>query len=422
MHTEPKAVLPSSTSSRAAAGETPLMDVQRWARVAALCAVVVVLEHQEGYQQRSSLGIRTLYLQAERGERLTAVLYEQPKRMLRFTRLLPGQLDSLLSLTTLEDGRIVSARQKLVIFLHLLATGCRYRVLMELFQHSGATVHEVFHEVLPQVVSLHRQFVRPATAESMEQQLSAKGGRYWPWFRGAVGALDGSHVPAFVRGRDAANWRNRKGLLTQNVLAVVDFDGRFTFVLAGWEGSAHDSRVLAAAKDSETDQLSAPEDCFYLADAGYSNTPTTLVPYRGVRYHLQEQYAARQRPQTKEELFNLRHASLRNVVERVFGVLKTRFQLFQRAPQFSLEVQCRLVYAATALHNFLIEYSEAEEQLEELLEQPAVDAFQVDFQAPEGSQAARGRRDQSGGMTAKREMIAEAMWKSYQEHLMLIQP
>ena len=39
-------------------------------------------------------------------------------------------------------------------------------------------------------------------------------------------------------------FRGRKSFPTQNVLAAVDFDLRFTYVLAGWEGSAHDSYVL----------------------------------------------------------------------------------------------------------------------------------------------------------------------------------
>ena len=30
-------------------------------------------------------------------------------------------------------------------------------------------------------------------------------------------------------------------------MAAVDFDLRFTYVLAGWEGSAHDAVVLAYA-------------------------------------------------------------------------------------------------------------------------------------------------------------------------------
>ena len=36
-------------------------------------------------------------------------------------------------------------------------------------------------------------------------------------------------------------FRGRKHTITQNVLAAVDFDLRFTYVLAGWEGSAHDA-------------------------------------------------------------------------------------------------------------------------------------------------------------------------------------
>jgi hypothetical protein len=42
------------------------------------------------------------------------------------------------------------------------------------------------------------------------------------------------------------------------VLAAVDFDLRFTYVLAGWEGSAHDSYVLQDAL-SRPSGLKIPE-------------------------------------------------------------------------------------------------------------------------------------------------------------------
>jgi hypothetical protein len=42
-------------------------------------------------------------------------------------------------------------------------------------------------------------------------------------------------------------FRGRKHSTTQNVLAAVDFDLKFTYVLAGWEGSAHDALILADA-------------------------------------------------------------------------------------------------------------------------------------------------------------------------------
>jgi hypothetical protein len=49
----------------------------------------------------------------------------------------------------------------------------------------------------------------------------------------------------------------RKHTTTQNILAAVDFDIRFTNVLAGWEGSAHDALILADALERE-DGLKVP--------------------------------------------------------------------------------------------------------------------------------------------------------------------
>ena len=53
----------------------------------------------------------------------------------------------------------------------------------------------------------------------------------------------------------------RKHSTTQNVLAAVDFDLRFTYVLAGWEGSAHDALILADALQRE-DGLKGLEGTF----------------------------------------------------------------------------------------------------------------------------------------------------------------
>jgi hypothetical protein len=41
-------------------------------------------------------------------------------------------------------------------------------------------------------------------------------------------------------------------------MAVVDFDMTFTYVLAGWEGSAHDAHILADALE-RNDGFVVPE-------------------------------------------------------------------------------------------------------------------------------------------------------------------
>ena len=62
-----------------------------------------------------------------------------------------------------------------------------------------------------------------------------------------MGAIDGTHVYARVPSKIQAAFRGMKHYPTQNVLAAVDFDLKFTYVLAGWEGSAHDATILADA-------------------------------------------------------------------------------------------------------------------------------------------------------------------------------
>jgi hypothetical protein len=55
-----------------------------------------------------------------------------------------------------------------------------------------------------------------------------------------------------------AAFHGRKSFATQNVMAAVDFDLKFTYVLAGWEGTAHDAVVLSDALE-RVNGLQVPE-------------------------------------------------------------------------------------------------------------------------------------------------------------------
>ncbi|XP_075521499.1 uncharacterized protein LOC142554714 [Primulina tabacum] len=162
-----------------------------------------------------------------------------------------------------------------------------------------------------------------------------------------IGAIDGTHIPATVFGHDTNNYRNRHGTISQNVLAACNFDLEFIYVLSGWEGSAHDSNILTDAL-SRNNGLKVPQ-----VYCGYANRRQFLAPFRGVRYHLQEFTGQGRHPEDAKELFNLRHASLRNVIERIFGIFKSRFKIFKTAPPFPYTTQSELVLACGGLHNFL---------------------------------------------------------------------
>lgn len=54
----------------------------------------------------------------------------------------------------------------------------------------------------------------------------------------------------------------RKEGTTQNVLAAITFDLKFTFVVAGWEGSAHDYCILTSAL-SRPKEFEIPRGIFH---------------------------------------------------------------------------------------------------------------------------------------------------------------
>ena len=109
--------------------------------------------------------------------------------------------------------------------------------------------------------------------------------KLWPFFRGCLGALDGTHIPCAPPKAMQVAYCNRKGFLSMNCLFACSFDMLFVYSLTGWEGSANDARIWG---DALQRGFIVPEGFYYLGDAGYPHCKEILIPYRGVRYHLQE--------------------------------------------------------------------------------------------------------------------------------------
>ncbi|POW16697.1 hypothetical protein PSTT_01209 [Puccinia striiformis] len=216
-----------------------------------------------------------------------------------------------------------------------------------------------------------------------------------------------------ITNREQPSYRNRKGVIAQNVLAVVNFDMEFLYVLAGWEGSAHDSRVIA---DAFTKHLSIPDGRYYLADAGYALQQGLITPFQGVRYHLKEQATCSLKPGNPKELFNLRHASLRNVVERIFGCLKSKFKILTSPTEHNMDSQVQLVYALVVLWNFLRHHNQYEDVPEfDETTRGHDTSGDIDPDAPGAKY--RCTRAEDTRMVVKRNLLAERMWQQYCEYL-----
>jgi len=110
----------------------------------------------------------------------------------------------------------------------------------------------------------------------------------------------------------------------------------------------------------------------------------------------------------KEELYNLRHASARNAVERVFGVLKRRFVILTHPPEYNMSVQVRIPPALGAVHNFIRKYDPHEiHEFDDVGGDPTPGGYGVLGEGP-------AQQHEILHATSTRNRIAELMWQSYQ--------
>lgn len=350
---------------------------------------------------------------------------KRPQQLYRATGLQPRTFRELCTWiranTALNDTRYITLEEKVAIFLHICRQGAGFANSKIVFNRSLDTIsrsvlllfdiysncHRAFNQILNALVLLHSQIVIQPTAETPLPQEIKDNTKWMPYFKDCVGAIDGTHIPVHVPTVDKAAWRDRKGFITQNVFAACSFDLRFTFIHAGWQGSAHDALVLkdAIAKG----RFTPPAGKYFVADGGFYSTGFMLIPYTKTRYHLREWEAAAARPSNKEELFNLRHAQLRNVIERIFGVLKRKFKILQRPPEFTIRQQVQLVLALTAVHNFIVDKGPGKDSDFEDL-----DEFNLEEWTPPPPPSAEERfAPARQAMQRLRDEIASQMWADY---------
>jgi hypothetical protein len=144
-------------------------------------------------------------------------------------------------------------------------------------------IHRILNALTTEKV--YRSYVKLPTHTSPVPQCIRDSKYFYLYFKDCIGAINGTHIPAYVPAAIHMQYRDQKNQVSQNVLAACSMDMEFLYMLPGWEGSAADSRVFEDAQDSD---FIIPEGHYYLADAGYPNLDLLLVPYHGVRYHLKE--------------------------------------------------------------------------------------------------------------------------------------
>src|SRR5882762_6013756 len=109
------------------------------------------------------------------------------------------------------------------------------------------------------IFSSHPFYTKYVNLPSIDDPVPSKicdNPKFWPYFKDAIGTINGSHIhSAPPLSKHAAN-RNHKGFVSQNCLFTCSFDLKFVFAYTGWEGLATDAQVYDSAL---LDGLSIPK-------------------------------------------------------------------------------------------------------------------------------------------------------------------
>ncbi|XP_034606465.1 uncharacterized protein [Setaria viridis] len=317
--------------------------------------------------------------------------------------------DLLVDSYGLRRTRDMSTVEALGMFLWILGAPQSLRQVEDRFVRSLEIISRTFDKVLCTVLKLAVDNIRPLDPQFKTVHKRLLNPRFAPYFNNCIGAIDSTHVPVVVPSEKVMQYTGRHGYTSQNVLAICDFDMRFTFVVSGWPGSVHDMRVFSDAIEKYGDKFPhPPTGKFYLVDSGYPNRLGYLAPYKGTKYHLSE-FRNGSMPKDMQETFNYAHSSLRNVIERSFGVLKMKWRILMGIPSFPMHKQSKIIVACMAIHNFIRENGIADREFD------LYDCDENFIPMPGTSNRGGGGTSTQGGdegsnMNAFRDEIAHALY------------
>ena len=94
-------------------------------------------------------------------------------------------------------------------------------------------INRYFHEVLCALVKLHFIVVQLPDASTFSSDHIMDNPKFAPYFSSCMGAFDSTYVDMYVLAIDQPHYQNKKQGLSQNVLAVCNFEIEFTYILPG---------------------------------------------------------------------------------------------------------------------------------------------------------------------------------------------
>ena len=183
-------------------------------------------------------------------------------------------------------------------------------------------------------------------------------GHKWQ-FPHCLGAIYGKHLVMKAPDKSGSLFFNYKQTFSIVLLAVVNSTYRFVAIDVGAYGKSSDGDVLKnsefgqrlsennlhippAAPSSDAPDL-GPVPYVFVADEAFPISTDMMRPFPGRKKRLP----------LHEAIFNYRLSRARRIVENAFGILASRWRIYERRINLNAPHTRKMVLATCILHNFL---------------------------------------------------------------------
>lgn len=237
-----------------------------------------------------------------------------------------------------------------------LATGSSFKCLAQYFMRGHRTIGLVVAETTNAIWKCLQPLYMPVPDENMWKYNAQSYQQLWS-LPNCIGSIDGKHVKIRKFKNSGSTNFNFKGYNSVQLMACADADGCFTTIDVGDLGRNSDGGVFRSSRLGrwlDRGELNLPPPQPLPFDGNQISFPFFFV---GDEAFPLKTYLMRPYPRAdltdEKRIFNFRLTLGRKTVECAFGMLTSKFRVFEVPIACSEKVVKSIIASACVLHNYI---------------------------------------------------------------------
>nr|CAH7720791.1 unnamed protein product [Callosobruchus chinensis]CAH7766622.1 unnamed protein product [Callosobruchus chinensis] len=259
--------------------------------------------------------------------------------------------------TSGSNAASIGTEEKLGLFLRYLASGNSYKSIGYSYRMGDRTVSTIVNLVSKAMWKVLKPLYMPEPTSQKWESIALDFQERWQ-FPHCVGAIDGKHVVIKKPTKTGSSYFNYKQTFSIVLMVATDSAYRFISIDVGSMGRFSDGNIFASSvlgkkimkqtlklpQPSLIPPIDSPIPYVFVADEAFPLLENVMRPFP--RRSVTDNY--------ERKVFNYRLSRARQTVECSFGILSSRFRIFQKPFEISVDSVVHVVKAACVLHNYLL--------------------------------------------------------------------